>query len=185
MTDRQFLQVFGLILAILIGIAVVLFGVAGVIGGTVDTQGEGNKYAQQAVVERISSRGQVAVREGSGGISAMPADSTPQPVPANAALDPSSAAADAGGESVAGVDGQATYEQACFACHGTGAAGAPRIGDTADWAPRIAQGRDVLIKHALEGYMGDSGFMPAKGGQTHLADEAVIAALDHMLSQSQ
>lgn len=188
MTDRQFMQVFGLILGILVVIKLLLIGLAMSLGGSVDTQ-EGNKYAEQALVDRISSRGKVAVREGSGGVSSLPAAATPQPVPASGSVDPTSAAAEppAGtGAAVAeAVDGQATYEQACFACHGTGAAGAPRTGDVADWSPRIAQGREILIKHALEGYMGERGYMPAKGGQTHLSDDAVIAALDHMLEQSQ
>jgi hypothetical protein len=46
------------------------------------------------------------------------------------------------------------------------------------------QGRQVLIQHSLEGFTGDVGFMPPKGGQMHLDDEAVIAALDYMLEQS-
>ena len=189
MTDRQFMQVFGIILGVLAVFSLVLLFLAGALGSSVDTQA-GNKYAQQRIAERIQSRGQVAVREGSGGVPSLPASQTPQKVPANASVDPTSAAADSSGNgggatAAAAADGQATYEQACFACHGTGAAGAPRTGDTDDWAPRIAQGHDVLVKHALEGYMGERGYMPAKGGQTHLSDEAVIAALDHMLEQSQ
>ena len=83
------------------------------------------------------------------------------------------------------ADGKATYDSACFACHATGAAGAPKFGDKAAWAPRIAKGMDVLKKHAKEGFKGDAGFMPAKGGRADLADADVDAAVEYMTSNSQ
>ena len=82
------------------------------------------------------------------------------------------------------ADGKATYDQACFACHATGAAGAPKIGDNAAWAPRIEKGMDTLKKHAIEGFKGETGFMPAKGGFANLSDEQVVAAIEYMVSQS-
>ncbi len=82
------------------------------------------------------------------------------------------------------ADGQKTYQQACFACHGTGAAGAPKIGDKANWKPRIAQGTETLYKNAIKGYQGKNGVMPAKGGRADLSDDAVKAAVDYMVSQS-
>lgn len=78
------------------------------------------------------------------------------------------------------VDGKATYQSACFACHGTGAAGAPKFGDKAAWAPRIKQGTAILHKVALTG----KGAMPPKGGNAGLSDAAVKAAVDYMVSQS-
>ena len=81
-------------------------------------------------------------------------------------------------------NGQQIHQQACFACHGTGAAGAPKTGDKAAWTDRIAQGNDVLYKHAIEGYKGAKGFMPAKGGRADLSDDAVKAAVDYMVAQS-
>lgn len=83
------------------------------------------------------------------------------------------------------ADGKATYDATCFACHGTGAAGAPKFGDKAAWAPRIAQGLDVLKQHAKEGYKGKTGFMPAKGGRADLADADVDAAVEYMASNGQ
>ena len=82
------------------------------------------------------------------------------------------------------ADGKATYDSACFACHSTGAAGSPKFGDKAAWAPRIAKGLDVLKQHAIEGFKGDTGFMPAKGGRADLADADVNAAVEYMTSSS-
>ena len=80
--------------------------------------------------------------------------------------------------------GQQTYQQACFACHGTGVAGAPKIGDKAAWAPRIAQGNATLYEHALKGFKGNTGVMPAKGGRVDLSDDVVKAAVDYMVANS-
>jgi cytochrome c5 len=80
------------------------------------------------------------------------------------------------------ADGKATYDTACFACHATGAAGAPKFADKAAWAPRIAQGMDVLHDHAIKGYQGKTGFMPAKGGRADLSDDVVKAAVEYMVN---
>ena len=80
--------------------------------------------------------------------------------------------------------GQQTYQQACFACHGTGVAGAPKFGDKALWAPRIAQGKPTLYEHALKGFKGKTGVMPAKGGRVDLSDDVVKAAVDYMVENS-
>lgn len=62
--------------------------------------------------------------------------------------------------------GEEVYKMACVACHGTGAAGAPKLGDAGAWAPRIKQGYETLAKHAIEGIRA----MPAKGGNPDLDD---------------
>ena len=77
-------------------------------------------------------------------------------------------------------DGGAVYTASCAACHATGAAGAPKLGDSAAWAPRIAQGMDALYNSSLDGKNG----MPAKGGNPALPDDEVKAAVDHMVAQS-
>jgi cytochrome c5 len=96
--------------------------------------------------------------------------------PTNVAAAPAAAAA----VTAAKPDGKKVYETGCIACHGAGIAGAPKLGDTAVWAPRLAEGIDTLHKHAIEGYQGKAGVMPPKGGNTALPDADVKAAVDYM-----
>jgi cytochrome c5 len=76
--------------------------------------------------------------------------------------------------------GEAVFKSVCAACHATGAAGAPKVGDTAAWAPRISQGFDTLAAHALKGFHA----MPAKGGNPDLDDVEVERAIVYMANQS-
>jgi len=80
------------------------------------------------------------------------------------------------------ADGAATYNGTCVGCHGTGAAGAPKVGDKAAWKARIAQGKETMYKIALHGKPGTA--MMAKGGNAGLSDDAVKAAVDYMVSKS-
>ncbi|HSO08207.1 MAG TPA: c-type cytochrome [Pelomicrobium sp.] len=93
---------------------------------------------------------------------------------------PAPAAAPAPEKTAAAADGEAVYNKACVACHATGAAGAPKQGDKAAWAPRIAQGKDALYTAAIKG----KGVMPPKGGATSLSDAEVKAAVDFMVAKS-
>ncbi|XNO32493.1 c-type cytochrome [Vibrio alginolyticus] len=74
-------------------------------------------------------------------------------------------------------DGATVYGTFCIACHASGVNGAPKTGNADDWAPRIAQGKDTLVKHALEGFNA----MPAKGTCMDCSDDEIIAAIDHMI----
>ena len=67
-------------------------------------------------------------------------------------------------------------------CHGAGIAGAPKFGDKAAWAPRIAQGVNVLYTHAMGGFTGKGGVMPPKGGNLALTDPDIKAAVDYMVA---
>ncbi len=78
------------------------------------------------------------------------------------------------------ADGKAVFDSTCAACHATGAAGAPKFGDKAAWAPRIKTGADALHTSALKG----KGVMPPKGGNPSLSDADVIAAADYMISHA-
>ena len=81
-------------------------------------------------------------------------------------------------------DGTQVYEQVCSACHGLGIAGAPKAGDTAAWGPRIAKGDAVLYDHALHGFTGQAGTMPAKGNRLDIPDALIEQGVDHMISMA-
>ena len=83
------------------------------------------------------------------------------------------------------TDGKTIFGDLCTSCHTAGVAGAPKFGDKAAWAPRIAQGLDTLIKHATDGYHGpDGNFMPPKGGNPALSEDQVKAAVTYMIDHS-
>ncbi|MBS0309315.1 MAG: c-type cytochrome [Proteobacteria bacterium] len=76
--------------------------------------------------------------------------------------------------------GDAVFKTTCAACHASGAAGAPKVGDAGAWGPRIAQGYDKVLDHALHGLRA----MPAKGGNPDLDDVEVARAVVYMTNQS-
>lgn len=93
------------------------------------------------------------------------------------------------GESAAAADEKApvtarsgadVYGSFCLACHATGAAGAPKVGDKAAWAPRADQGMDVLLDHATNGLNA----MPPKGTCADCSSDELKAAIEHMLSET-
>ena len=72
--------------------------------------------------------------------------------------------------------GEAVYRAACVACHGAGVAGAPKFGNAADWAPRLAQGTDSPLLHAVQGFRA----MPPRGGCADCSDAEIRAAVDYL-----
>ena len=80
--------------------------------------------------------------------------------------------------------GQAIYDKTCALCHAAGVAGAPPPSNKEHWAARMAQGKDALYKHAVEGYTGQAGMMPPRGGNPTLSDDEVKAAVDYMIGKS-
>jgi cytochrome c5 len=187
--DRRFFELFSMVLGGLVLFTILIFFIARHISA--GTQGEWVKEqlvsgAEQQ--ERLAPVGRVAVTGESAPESAAPA----QPAPAGGtapAGEPGGTAAPAGDAAAAAqpaaMSGEQVYNTVCFACHATGAAGAPKPDDKADWAPRIAQGEDTLVKHAIEGYQGQKGIMPPKGGRADIPDEAVKAAVEFMMSKAQ
>ncbi len=167
--DRHFFDQFMLVLTLLIAFTLAMFFLARYISG--NTQGEWIKdepRAQGRLQERIAPVGTVAVA-GDEDVAA--------PSPEEVSL----AAAVPAKEVLSGVQ---VYNSACFACHASGAAGAPKLGNPGAWSARISQGIEVLNGHAINGYTGSSGFMPAKGGQATLSDEEVIAAVQYMVDEA-
>lgn len=95
--------------------------------------------------------------------------------------DPCAAAVAASGGSGEARSGEDVYGTACFACHATGAAGAPKLGDTADWTARIdARGVDGMYDGAIDGFQA----MPAMGLCASCTEEEVRAAVDFILEGS-
>ncbi len=84
----------------------------------------------------------------------------------------------------AAMTGQQVYNNVCIACHfPPGVGGAPALGDVVAWAPRIAQGIDSLIDHALNGFTGSTGVMPKKGERLDLSDKEIIRSVEYMVEQ--
>jgi cytochrome c5 len=80
------------------------------------------------------------------------------------------------------LDGALIYDRVCAACHLTGAGGAPAP-TAAAWAPRKAKGLETLVANAINGFRGDAGLMPAKGGRPDLTDEQVRVTVEYMLDK--
>ncbi len=133
---------------------------------------ETNPNAAAAVLDRIAPAG--AVYAGDTGRAAMQAA-------ADAAAKAAASQVAYGGT----TDGKTIFDNLCTSCHTAGIAGAPKVGNKAMWAPRIAEGLDTLVKHATEGYHGpDGNFMPPKGGNPALTEAQIKAAVTWMVDQA-
>ncbi len=163
--DLVFLKHFSQVIAILVGITLALILLGIYINNQLEP--EPNPVAERATLARIQPVG--GVYAGSTGAAAQ------------AAAKAAAAAAAAGQVAYDGtLDGSVIYANLCGACHTAGAGGAPKL-EKAAWAARIAQGMDTLNKHAIEGYQGSAGIMPAKGGNPSLTDEQVAATVQWMV----
>jgi cytochrome c5 len=132
---------------------------------------ESSGASDEATAKRIAPVGQVNVGKRSDSTTPV----AQQPTPAAAEVSPQDT----------GNKGKEIYESACFMCHTPGAAGAPKLGDKPAWAPRISQGMDILVEHAIHGFQGRAGLMPPRGGRSDLTDENIKAAVNYMVSTSQ
>ena len=166
--DSHFFNNFSLVLGILFAVTLGLFAFARHVGAehqgkqvTTDPRYENSVKERLQPVDRVAVAGQDN--------SALKIESSAPPSAA-AALP---------------ADGTAAYQVACVACHGAGIAGAPKVGDKGAWGARLAQGKATLYKHAIEGFNGKTGVMPAKGGQTAWPDDLVKQAVDHMVELTQ
>ncbi len=83
------------------------------------------------------------------------------------------------------ADGKSIYNRTCAACHNLGVAGAPRLGDSEAWSERITKDKEELYRHAINGFAGDDGVMPPKGGFTQLSDDEVRSVVDFMISAAE
>jgi cytochrome c5 len=173
--DTHFFNVFSLLIGLLVAIAVVLFAFARIVASRTQeagilTEPDYSKsvasriepLSREAVAGQDNSALAIKVQTPAGAGSAAPAPEMPK-------------------------NGKELFEQVCSTCHGQGIAGAPKAGDKAAWAARIAEGKATLYQHALNGYQGGpgGGVMPPKGGRTDLPDDLVKQAVDYMVSMVQ
>ncbi|NIK51786.1 c-type cytochrome [Xanthomonas arboricola] len=165
--DLEFLKKFSMVIGLLVVITLGLIALAAYLQRAIPD--EVSPTAAKRVQQRIAPAG--AVYAGTTGASAQAA--------AQAAALAKAASQSAYGGS---TDGKTIFDNLCTGCHTTGVGKAPTL-DHAHWDARIAQGKDTLYKHAIEGYTGpDGGIMPPKGGNPALTEEQVRATVDWMLS---
>lgn len=163
--DKQFATVFVAVLGILAVLAIILYFVAGYL-----TEDMAAYKPDEVIIENIKPVGQVKVAAESTAAdtaSAAPTDATAPAGEAAAAAEPMAA--------------DQIYQAKCFACHGAGVAGAPKVGDVAAWVPRIAQGMDTLVANAVNGLNA----MPPKGLCMECSDADLKAVVEYMVQNSQ
>jgi cytochrome c5 len=165
--DRAFFRTFSIVLIILAIFTITVYFLA---SGISSTQPKGEAL-QTAAMERIAPVGEVNTSEKVAAAANEPTAAT------EAAPAAEMAAADTGGANA----GKATYDKICFACHANGIGGAPKFGDSAAWADRISKGAETLHNNAINGYTGEAGIMPPKGGMPSLSDDEIKAAVDYMI----
>ena len=158
--DKEFYTTFFAIMGGLAAFAIVL-----VIIATKLTSDVTEYKPDEVVVENIKPVGEVYIA----------GESEPEAAPAPAA-DAAATTAAAGPKS-----GEQVYNSNCVACHGTGAAGAPKLGDSAAWAPRIAAGMDSLLANATNGLKA----MPPKGLCMTCSEAELQGAVEYMVNNSQ
>lgn len=165
--DRQFFDTFMLVLGILIGVAVGLFFFVRAIA--IDTQGEyvlEDPTVQEQIEQRIAPVGNVVLAGSEELEQVAAAVSEPEPVETT-------------------LTGPQVYNSACNVCHASpGVGGAPVFGDAEAWSSRIDKGFETLTRHAIDGFQGEAGFMPAKGGRSDLSDNEVIDAVRYMVEEA-
>jgi len=166
--DQKFFDMYSLVIGVLAIIALLIF--VGSMKLSDVTQGiytANTAEYQEAVRDRIKPMGQVLMpgEELTAGEPQVAEAPTPEPV-------------------ATVMSGPQVYNEACLMCHGSGIGGAPMISDAAAWEARNAQGKDVLYQHAIEGFAGNSGYMPPKGARMDLSDDDVRAAVDYIVEQT-
>ncbi len=166
--DQKFFDMYSLVIGVLAAVALAILVLAMKMSDL--TQGiytRDTAEYQAAVRERIRPVGQVYLPGEESEAASPVVETAAEPEPVATAM-----------------TGPQVYNSACLACHAAGVGGAPVVGDAAQWADRIAQGMDLLTQHAIEGYTGPAGYMPAKGGRVDLSDDEVARAVEYMVDES-
>lgn len=161
--DDIFWRRFGMILVVLTLFGFVVAFIARDIAGDAHHASMNNPTA---VAARIAPIGQARVGDPSKVVAAIPKQAMAKETMATASM-----------AATGPVTGEQIYNTTCLACHSTGVAGAPKKGDAAAWAPRIALGAEALVKSVLTG----KGAMPPKAGNPNLTEEQVRSAVQYLI----
>ncbi len=143
---------FGMAMSALVAVVLLIALVYGVTAARFQVL-DAKSQSQEAVAARVAPVGKLT----------LTGDAVVAAAPASTAADP----------------GEAVYKKACTACHATGVAGAPLLGDKAAWEPRVGQGLDGLLAVAIAG----KGAMPPRGSCPNCSDEDLRVAIVYMLAQ--
>lgn len=164
--DLEFLKKFSMVIGLLVIITLGLIGLAAYLQHAIPE--EVSPTATKRIGQRIAPSG--AVYAGATGAAAQAAAQA-------AALAKAASQVAYGGT----TDGKTIFDNLCTACHTNGVGKAPTL-DHSHWDTRLAQGKEALYKHAIEGFTGpDGGIMPPKGGNPALTEEQVKATVDWMV----
>jgi cytochrome c5 len=144
---------------------------------TSSTNQDSPAFSIEAVAKRLKPVGRLVIAGDSSATQSEEAPAQPASAPAPTSVAGTVSATDTGDPA---DKAKAIYAASCVACHTTGAAGAPKLGDTVAWAPRIKAGKEALYNSALKG----KNAMPPKGGNGSLSDAEVKAVVDYMINQS-
>ena len=165
--DSQFITVFSAVIGILVTITILLFALARAVAGRTQVV---DVYKDPIYLASLQRNTEPLTKEAVAG-----QDNSALAIKAPAGAGPAIVLA-------VPKNGNELFESVCKTCHGTGLAGAPKAGDKSAWAARIAEGKPMLYQHALDGYSGKTGVMPAKGGRTDLPDDLIKQGVDYMVS---
>jgi cytochrome c5 len=157
--DKQFATVFVAVLGALAVLAIILYFLAGMLGSGI-TPGK----SEEVILKNIAPVGQVKIAGESPAGEAAPV-----------------AEAAAATEAAAPMTAEQIYQTNCLACHATGVAGAPKTGDAAAWAPRIANGMDTMVSNAVKGLNA----MPAMGTCMSCSEDDIRGVVEYIVAQSQ
>lgn len=195
--DHNFVKTFASVVAGLVVFSILLGALAGLLQQQLDTEvsearvmAEDDRIQPIGAVHTGESRQQAEATEQGEPEEAAPegaaggteSEEAPEGTESGEASEVADSEEASEGADEAAMAGQQVYQQVCAVCHDAGVGGAPTLTQEA-WADRIEQGKETLYQHSIEGFQGDSGFMPAKGGRADLSDQEVKNAVDHMLSQ--
>lgn len=166
-TPKQLITV--LLAAFIFPIAIILL-LAELVTGDIPVDLDNPVFSDESVAKRLNPVGVLVFASDPPQV-----DEKPEGTPQTASLTAAPVMAADSGDKI-----KAAYTASCAACHTTGAAGAPKLGDKSTWAPRIKSGIDTLYNSAIKG----KNAMPAKGGNASLSDADVKAVVDYMVSQA-